>query len=425
MATDALTALVHDLAADPRLVDDVVSSARAQFPEVARLPWAESRRHVAALLAAGFAAFARPGEPEEDDFAEAVRFGAERAALGVPVAGLLSGVHAGRSRLLEIAITRGRAAGLPYDVLLQALLRLDRYGTALERHVVEGYRTAERDLDRDRRAARIRLLRRLLLGEHDEGPRDDPAQFGLPADGSYHCVVSDATEPAVVRALEQSFARCGGVLAPVAGRLSGLTPRLSGPAPRLDGLAARQDGLTPRQVGRAPQQGRRAPRQDGPAPRPGAAAAGDPAVLVVTTPPVPLHEAPAAYRLVVAALHAARARGSTGTLSVVELAGETALAAQPLLARFLRDGLPATLDPADGFHRELVCTALAYLDHGQRLDRTAAALHLHPNTVRYRLRRLQELTGFGDPGAELTVLETVRWWWALRAWSHSPGPPRA
>src|SRR3954454_21825610 len=143
MLTGTVAALVKDMAQDEQLVDDDIASARAQCPEVARLPWAQSRRHVAALLAAGFAAFARPGEPEDDDFAEAVRFGAERAALGVPVAGLLSGVHAGRSRLLEIAITRGRAAGLPYDVLLQALLRLDRYGTALERHVVDGYRTAE------------------------------------------------------------------------------------------------------------------------------------------------------------------------------------------------------------------------------------------------------------------------------------------
>jgi DNA-binding PucR family transcriptional regulator len=157
---------------------------------------------------------------------------------------------------------------------------------------------------------------------------------------------------------------------------------------------------------------------------PGVLVVTTPGVLVVTTPPVPLDQAPAAYRLAVAALHAARVCGSTGTHSVVDLAGETALAAQPMLAAFLRDSLPAKLDPADGFHRELVGTALAYLDHGQRLDRTAGALHLHPNTVRYRLRRLQELTGFGDSGAELTVLETVRWWWALRTWSNCPGRPR-
>jgi hypothetical protein len=389
MTTDPLAALVHDLSVDEQLVDDVVSAARAGFPEVARLPVAESRRHVAALLAAGFAAFARSADPERADFPEAVRYGAERAALGVPVAALLSGVHAGRSRILEIAVHRGQRAGLPHDVLLDALLRLDRCGAALERHVVDGYRTAERQLDTGRRAARIRLLRRLLLGEDTAAGHlllgEDTAAGGdgpgLAPDGRYHCVVSDAADPARVRALEQGFARCGGVLAPVDGRLSGLTPRL------------------PPSCGT------------------------DPRVLIVTTPRVPLDRAPAAYRLAVTALHAPRAGAPAGMRSVVDLAGETALAGQPMLAGFLSDSLLPALDRADDFHRDLVDTARAYLDHGQRLDRTAAALHLHPNTVRYRLRRLQELTGFGGSGAQLTVLETMRWWWALSAWADRAGAP--
>jgi len=375
MLTGTVAALVHDLAEDTQLVDDVVASAREQFPEVARLPWTESRRHVAALLAAGFAAFAKADDLGGDlDFTEARRFGAERAALGVPVAGLMAGVHGGRSRLLEIAINRGREAGIPYDELLQALLKLDRYGTELEKHVIDGYRKAEQQLNRDDRVARIRVLRRLLLDE-EGAPDDDPARFGLHEGGTYHCVVSDVADPARVRALEQAFARCGGVLAPVGGRLSGLTPRVP-PGRSLD-----------------------------------------PAVLVVTTPPVTLDQAAGAYRLCRTALHAARARESTGVCDVVDLAGETALAAQPMLAGFLSQGLLAALSPADDFHRELVVTALAYLDHGQRLDLTAGSLHLHPNTVRYRLRRLQDLTGFGAPAEGLPVLETVRWWWALRAWS--------
>lgn len=370
--TAALDALIQDLADDQQLIDDVVGAARADFPEVARLPWAESRRHVAALMAAGFAAFS--DSAEEPDFTSALRFGAERAALGVPVAGLLSGVHAGRSRILEIAITRGRAAGIPYDVLLQALLKLDKFGTALEHHVIDGYRAAERDLDHDGRSDRIQVLRRLLLDEQVDGPAADPAKFGLTGSGRYHCVVSDAAEPGRVRAMEQTYARCGGVLAPVAGRLSGLTPRLP---------SATRD---------------------------------EPGVLVVTTPAVRLSQAPDAYRLGVAALTAGLAGGAAGVRSVVDLAGETALAAQPLLGGFLSEDLLAQLDPGDPFHRDLVSTALAFLDRGQRLDRTATALHLHPNTVRYRLRRLHELTGFNDAGGS-PVTDTVRWWWALRTWS--------
>lgn len=387
MLSGPLGELVADLAADDQLVDEVVSAARADFPEVARLAWAESRRHVADLLAAAFTAFIRSYEGvtldadpnafgAEADFSEAFRFGAERAALGVPVAGLLSGVHAGRSRLLEIAITRGRDAGIPQDVLLQALLRLDRFGTALERTVVDGYRSAERELNLDDRSIRMRVLRRLLLDDDSPtGPAEDPARFGLRDGERYHCVVSDAEEPARVRAMEQAFGRCGGLLAPVEGRLTGLVPRL--PADR----------------------------------------AVDPAVLVVTTPPVVLADARAAYRLCRTALAAARARHETGLRAVSGMAGETALAAQPMLAAFLSDDLLAALDQADDFHRQLASTALTYLDHGQRLDLTAAALHVHPNTVRYRLRRMQELTGFAATAEHLPVLETVRWWWALHTWS--------
>ncbi len=382
MLTGPLADLVRDLAADDDLVDDVAHAARADFPEVAHLPWPESRRHVAALLSAAFTAFIRSYDEQapEADLGEAVRFGAERAALGVPVAGLLSGVHAGRSRLLEIAITRARAAGIAQDALLQALLRLDRFGATLERHMVDGYRAAERDLDHDNRAARIRLLRRLFgVSAEPGGTAGDAAAFGLRDDGCYHCVVSDAAEPARVRAMEQAFARCGGVLAPVDGRLSGLAARLP------------------------------------------AAQTPDPGVLVVTSPPVPLADAPGVYRLCRLALTAARARGLTGVHPVTGLAAETALTAQPMLAAFLSIELLGALDPADDFHRQLASTALAYLDRGQRLDRTAAAMHLHPNTVRYRLRRLQELTGFAASATHLEMMETLRWWWALHAWTHRTG----
>ncbi|GGQ81464.1 hypothetical protein GCM10010166_59490 [Couchioplanes caeruleus subsp. azureus] len=371
---DALAALVRDLAADPHLVDEVVRAVGAAFPEASRRPSAEIRHAVAALLAAGFAAFTRDGEP---DFTEACRFGAARAALGVPVAALLSGVHAGRGRILEIAIERGRAAGIAAEVMMQALLRLDRYGLLLERQVVEAYRAARRDLRRDYRDARSAVLRTLLLGERSDGV-PDPARFGLTAGGRYHCLAADAADPAQIRGLEASLARCGGVVAPVAGRLAALVPRLPSPAP-----------ATP--------------------------------ALVVTTPAVGLDRAPAAYALCLTALRAAGGDAPagirrTGMHGVADLAGETALAAQPMLAGFLSESLLGGLDPGDEFHHELASTALAYLDHGQRLDRTAEALHLHPNTVRYRLRRLQELTGLGE---RLTVLETVRWWWALLSW---PGP---
>ncbi len=44
----------------------------------------------------------------------------------------------------------------------------------------------------------------------------------------------------------------------------------------------------------------------------------------------------------------------------------------------------------------LLETVRSYLDHGRALEATARALFVHPNTVRYRLKRVTELTGW-DP----------------------------
>ncbi|MGY3518866.1 PucR family transcriptional regulator [Micromonospora sp. PTRAS2] len=382
----ALGALLRELATDRRVVDEMVEAAREHSPEVARLPTAENRRHVAALLTAGLASFERLAEPSERDFAEARRLGADRAAQGVSVAGLLRGVQAGRQRVVEIALDRGRAAGIPDTALLDALLELGRYASALERALVDGHHTAELELARTRRDARNRLLRRLLLDEAGDGHPgddlglrpDDLAAFGLRPDGRYHCVVTELTDPARIAAVERQLCGGGALFGTVDDRLAGLCVRLP-PADLAD-------------------------------------AAG----LVVAAPARPLAQAPALHRLCVAALRAASRAGLRGLHRVVDLAGETALAAQPALADLVSGELLAALDPADEFHRQLASTALTYLDHGQRLDRTAEALHLHPNTVRYRLRRVQELTAMpptlAEPGGRWPVPQTVRWWWALRTW---------
>ena len=55
-------------------------------------------------------------------------------------------------------------------------------------------------------------------------------------------------------------------------------------------------------------------------------------------------------------------------------------------------------------------TALAYIDHGGNAVAMARALHLHPQTVRYRINRLRELLGgqLDDPDARFELEVALR-----------------
>jgi DNA-binding PucR family transcriptional regulator len=77
----------------------------------------------------------------------------------------------------------------------------------------------------------------------------------------------------------------------------------------------------------------------------------------------------------------------------------------------------ADLTPAA--RQRLEQTALAYLSHQGNAAAAARALHLHPQTVRYRLARLRELLGdsLDDPEAHFELEAALR----QRAWS---APPR-
>jgi hypothetical protein len=359
--------LLRTLADDPTLVDEVVAAARGASPDVARLPETENRRHIAVMVAAAIRAVESPAGPGDQVFAAAEALGADRAAQGIPIESLLRGVHAGRTRAVDIAVAGARAAGVAPDVVLDALVTFNRYAGALERHVISGHHRAELELSRTARDAHTHVLRRLLHGAAAELTDDEIARAGLRRAGRYHCVLSDVADPVRARTLEHRLAVFGGVFGLVDGRLAGLTRRPPAFATLPD--------------------------------------------LVVVAPSAPLGEVRALYELCLTAVSAAGARG---VHHLADLAGETALAAQPVLADLLASTYLAALDRADVFHQQLVCTAIAYLDHGQRLDQTAEALHVHPNTVRYRLGKLAELTG--SPPAPTTVLHTLRWWWALHTW---------
>lgn len=115
---------------------------------------------------------------------------------------------------------------------------------------------------------------------------------------------------------------------------------------------------------------------------------------VVVGPAVPtLETATESARAAMAGYRAAPAwPGAPRPVAADDLLPERALAGDGEARRILRHSAYGALVRASG---ELLETLDAFLTHGGALEATARALFVHPNTVRYRLRRVAEVTGFG------------------------------
>jgi hypothetical protein len=85
-----------------------------------------------------------------------------------------------------------------------------------------------------------------------------------------------------------------------------------------------------------------------------------------------------------------------------ELLPERALAGDGHARRHLVEEVYLPLVRARG---TLIETISAYFEHGASIEATGRALFVHPNTVRYRIRQVAELTGFSpsDPRDAFTL----------------------
>jgi hypothetical protein len=133
-------------------------------------------------------------------------------------------------------------------------------------------------------------------------------------------------------------------------------------------------------------------------------------VAIVPTEPVALPTSlPAVYRHAKRYLALVDAEGrGPGVVTVAELRLYAMLAGIPVSDRveFVRDMLGGILDLPDHKARELLDTLEALYRRKGRIVDVAAELHLHQNSVRYRLGRVEELTGLSlDVPADRMHLE--------------------
>jgi hypothetical protein len=375
--------LIDALLADRDLLAErICKEMRDQLPSYRRFSDEELMPGIRLEFQSGLEA-ARGAHDQVSDSAlsEVAGVGELRARQGVAIDDLLLawriGVHG--------VLTHGRelAAKLQIDAaemltFVQALLASSDRAMAI---IATAHRGAELQLAREEQESRAELVQGVLLGTLSL--RDAQAQVearGMEPDAAY-VAIRARVRPGTARSeLERGL-----------GFHETTPPRRS--------LAAVIDGDLAGFL--------RAPPRSEP---PGAVGIG---------PERPLEGLPESFALATRALATASAfdlRGlwSVETLGVLPAVVDDAAVGEALGRRYLT--------PLAGSTAEIAASLRAYLSCEMQIDRAARELFVHPNTLRYRISRFEELTGgnLRDPRCMFEV------WWALehariRADSGDPG----
>ncbi len=292
--------------------------------------------------------------------------GRRRAHQGAPLPEVLHAYRIGFATLWDTVVDHTRQSEQPAtDALLDASSIIWQLVDEHALAITEAYRAATAELLTTQQRRRSALVEALLTGHpgREGGPWEAATLLGLPADGQLVVVAAETrglAEESLTGVEQQLAAReiisawrlCPGLQLGIA----------SLHADQCDTLLA---------VARAAASARTG----------------------VSAPYRSLADTPRALRLARAALAAIPAgRAEVRVFSASPLAA--LMACEPDEGRRLAHqvlGVVLDLQPDD--RATLLDTLYAYVNHGGSAERTAQALECHPNTVRYRLRRVQESTG--------------------------------
>ncbi|MDP9101491.1 MAG: helix-turn-helix domain-containing protein [Actinomycetota bacterium] len=352
-------------------IDGITAEAgvavRERVPEYAYVSdeqlWAASRRNLMSLLTALMERRAL-NDAELRVFADTVE---ERARNGVPLDEYLLAVTTAEASMWD-RLWASMAQTVPAEQMLQAFaLRFANVKT-VTRVTATAHRRIELRTSREEHERRALALRSLLRGRLvDEEIRDHSGRLGLDASRPYF----------VVRARGQERVDTDQVQRELAGNRS---------HPPYCAFALWGDDV----VGLLLE----APVASG-------------SITAGMAGPVPLAALGQANEQAQLALATAWPLGLAGVFRLSDLGLRANVQQSPEVGRELRQRYVAPLQGSGSLGGELLATVRAYLETGSRRDGAASRLHVHINTVGYRIGRFCELTG-----ADLTDLTTLAelWW---------------
>jgi hypothetical protein len=375
-ATEVVGSLVVEIEGElDELVEGIGERIRDEIPDFRRLPAEALAGAIRGNVTRALAALRDLREPTAAELELAAEIGRQRAEQGLTVDAVLHAyrfsISAVWSRFGELA----RARGADVASVLAFSETLWLWADAVMDVVAAAHREVELEQARAEQQRRDAFVIALLTGTLDAADlRRECATFGLDPERCYvpFRARSAGEGPLAHRAAAGPLAhRAAAGLAGAAGLVTALDHDFAGVA------------------GRPPQ------------PRPG--------MTVGFAPPARLEALPVAFAHASRALQTALAFGQEGAFSLADLSIRPAILADEALG----DAFAARhLEPLADLGRlgaELEATLRAWLANEMRIDDTARALHVHPNTLRHRLRRFEEATGAAlrDPR------DLVELWWAL------------
>jgi hypothetical protein len=344
---------------------------RAELPAYVQVPHQpledsilRNVRRVAATLING-----REPAPAEVHEAWVAR---ERAEQGVPADEVIRAYQLSLGMLRDTFIEQARLLQVDPVAIMQGTHLLWRLSDTVTMCLIEVRREVELEKARYNEHHRLDFLRRLLLGSVTPADLyDHSAMYHLMLDRPYLAFRGRTSKPILIEPLKyliETSGRLHGLPAFVGiidGDIAGVAPR----RPELDGFDAT--------IGVGP----------------------------LSNLEAIAHSFQSASRM----LEVAMRFSQRGTYGLEDLSLQVSIATEHDLGMMLRQRYLAPLAAEGAFGELLERTLRCFLQCGQQIGRTAQELAIHPNTLRYRLGRFEELTG-----AELSRPQCmVELWWAL------------
>jgi PucR C-terminal helix-turn-helix domain len=358
---EAVGKLVADIEAElDALVDAIVVRIRAEVPDFRRLPAGTLARAVRGNVTRALAALKDLRPPTADELERAAAVGRERAEQGLSVDAVLHAYRISISAVWSRFGEMARERGTNVTSVLAFSETLWLWGDAVMEVVGQAHREVELQLAREEQQRRDAFVLAVLLGtiDADELSRESGG-YGLNPDQEY-----------------------------VAFRARSLDG--AGPPRRL--AAELTTALDRDLVGLSSE---RAPALTG--------------VVVGVGPPARLGALPGAFAQASRALQTALAFGQEGTFSLADLSIRPAILSDEALGAAFTERHLEPLAALGRLGAELEDTLRVWFEQEMRIEETAKALHVHPNTLRHRLRRFEEATG-----ANLRrPADLIELWWAL------------